>query len=210
MYKSAMVQGNDISFDDDIIISRIRNAILPLDISDGTDQVKREGQRRAAVLMALVKRGEWNVIFTQRPETMPQHPGQISFPGGKVEAGETARAATLREVEEEIGVKAPDITLLGRLPSFDAVSRFRVTPFVGVINPAAKIIPDPHEVADLFETPLNFLMDAQNHVARDIDFDGRVHRLWDMPYTGPDGVYRNIWGMTAMMMYRLYERGFED
>lgn len=194
----------------DPMITKIQKALLPVDILDGTDEVKRDGQRRAAVLMPLVMRKDWQVILTQRPETMPQHPGQISFPGGKVEKGETAQGATLREVEEEIGVPSQDITLLGRLPSFDAVSEFRVTPFIGIIDPGAKIIPDPHEVADVFETPLTFLMDHDNHVARDIDFDGRVHRLWDMPYTGPDGIYRNIWGMTAMMMYRLYQRGFEE
>lgn len=193
----------------DSMIAKVRSALLPLDILDGMDQTRREGQRRAAVIMPLVMRGEWQVILTQRPETMPQHPGQISFPGGKVEAGETARFAALREMEEEIGVKPASVDLIGRLPSFDAVSHFRVTPFIAIIDPKAKIIPDAHEVADVFETPLSFLMDATNHVARDVFFDGRNHRLWDMPYTGDDGIYRNIWGMTAMMMYRLYQRGFE-
>lgn len=198
-----------MAFEKDPTIPQIKDALLPVEISDGADQVKRGGQRRAAVLMPLVMRNDWQVILTQRPETMPQHPGQISFPGGKVETGETARVAVLRETKEEIGINSSAITLLGRLPSFDAVSQFRVTPYVGIIDEAAKIIPDAHEVADVFETPLHFLMNADNHVPRDIDFDGRVHRLWDMPYTGPDGIYRNIWGMTAMMMYRLYQRGFE-
>lgn len=198
-----------MAFEKDPIIAQIKDALLPVEISDGADQVKRGGQRRAAVLMPLVMRRDWHVILTQRPETMPQHPGQISFPGGKIESGETARGAVLRETEEEIGVTSSAVSLIGRLPSFNAVSEFRVTPFVGIVNETAKIVPDPHEVADVFETPLNFLMNANNHVARDIDFDGRVHRLWDMPYTGPDGIYRNIWGMTAMMMYRLYQRGFE-
>lgn len=193
------------------MLEKVRSALLPLEISDGTDQVKRDGQRRAAVLMPLVMRDRaWNVILTQRPETMPHHPGQISFPGGKVEKGETARAAVLRETEEEIGVGAGDIRLLGRLPSFNAVSRFRVTPFIGIVEPRAVIVPDPHEVADVFETPLAFLMDVTNHVPRDIEYNGEPHRLWDMPYTGDDGVYRNIWGMTAMMMFRLYQRAFEE
>ncbi|MGJ8562638.1 MAG: NUDIX hydrolase [Alphaproteobacteria bacterium] len=195
--------------DADHILGKVKSGLLPLDIADRTDHVQREGQRRAAVLMPLVMRGSWQVILTQRPETMPHHPGQISFPGGKVEAGETARGAVLRETEEEIGVKPEAIELLGRLPSFNAVSQFRVTPFIGIVDPDVPILPDPYEVADAFETPLSFLMDAANHTPRDITIDDTPHRLWDMPYTGADGVYRNIWGMTAMMMYRLYERGFK-
>ena len=198
-----------MTFDTDHILDKVKSGLLPLDIADGTDRVQREGQRRAAVLMPLVMRGSWQVILTQRPETMPHHPGQISFPGGKVEAGETARGAVLRETEEEIGVKPEAIKLLGRLPSFNAVSQFRITPFIGIVDPDVPILPDPYEVADAFETPLSFLMDAANHTPRDITIDDTPHRLWDMPYTGADGIYRNIWGMTAMMMYRLYERGFK-
>ncbi len=192
------------------ILEGVKRALLPLEISDGTDQIKRAGQRRAAVLMPLVMRENWQVILTQRPETMPSHPGQISFPGGKVEGEETARAAALRETEEEIGVKHGSIELLGRLPSFNAVSEYRVTPFVGIVSPEAHIIADPVEVADVFETPMSFLMNRENHVPREISFNGESHRLWDMPYQGPDGIHRNIWGMTAMMIYRVFQRGFEN
>ncbi|MEP3892313.1 MAG: CoA pyrophosphatase [Hellea sp.] len=195
-------------FDSDPIISKLLTGLLPVDISDGADELKREGQRGASVLMLLVMRDEWQVILTQRPETMPQHPGQIAFPGGKRETDETALQAALRETEEEVGLKAKDIEMIGRLPSFNAVSEYRVTPFVGIVNADAKIIADPHEVEDVFETPLSFLMNAKNHVARDIFFDGRNHRLYDMPYDSDDGTHRNIWGMTAMMMYRLYQRSY--
>lgn len=195
-------------FDSDPIIAQLLRGLLPVDISDGADELKREGQRGASVLMPLVMRDEWQVILTQRPETMPQHPGQIAFPGGKREKGETALEAALRETEEEVGLKAYHITMIGRLPSFNAVSEYRVTPFVGIVKPDAPIIPDAHEVEDVFETPLSFLMNAKNHVARDIFFDGRNHRLYDMPYDSADGTHRNIWGMTAMMMYRLYQRSY--
>ena len=195
-------------FDSDPIISQLLTGLLPVQISDGADELKREGQREASVLMPLVMRDEWQVILTQRPETMPQHPGQIAFPGGKKETGETALQAALRETEEEVGLKAKDIRMIGRLPSFNAVSEYRVTPFVGVVDSNAKIIADAHEVEDVFETPLSFLMDANNHVARDVFFDGRNHRLYDMPYDSHDGTHRNIWGMTAMMMYRLYQRSY--
>lgn len=195
-------------FDSDPIITQLLTGLLPVNISDGADELKREGQRGASVLMPLVMRSEWQVILTQRPETMPQHPGQIAFPGGKREIGETALEAALRETEEEVGLKAEDITMIGRLPSFNAVSKYRVTPFVGIVKSVATIIPDAHEVEDVFETPLSFLMNAKNHVARDIFFDGRNHRLYDMPYDSADGTHRNIWGMTAMMMYRLYQRSY--
>jgi len=195
-------------FDSDPIIAKLRSGLLPVDISDGTDVTKRKGQRGASVLMPLVMRDEWHVILTQRPETMPQHAGQIAFPGGKREAGETALQAALRETEEEVGLRSDHISVLGRLPSFNTVSEYRVTPFVGVVSSNAAIIADAREVADVFETPLSFLMDEKNHVPRDVFFQGKNHRLYDMPYNSPDGSYRNIWGMTAMMMYRLYQRSF--
>jgi len=189
-------------------IEKIQNALLPVEITGGDDAIKRDGQRRAAVLMPLVMRDEWQVILTQRPESMPSHPGQISFPGGKIEVGESAQQAAYRETWEEIGVTRDKIELLGRLPSFDAVSSYRVTPFVGIVAPNAEFKPDPREVADLFEIPLTFLMNPDNHVPRDVFFDGREHRLYDMPYDEPSGVHRNLWGMTAMMIYRVYQRSF--
>lgn len=189
-------------------VQKIRSALLPVDITGDDDAIQREGQRRAAVLMPLVLRDSWQVILTQRPETMPSHPGQISFPGGKIEAGETAQNAAFRETWEEIGLTRDKIELIGRLPSFNAVSEYRVTPYVGIIEPSAELKPDPREVADIFEIPLSFLMDPKNHKPRDIFFDGREHRLYDMPYDEPSGVHRNLWGMTAMMIYRVYQRTF--
>jgi len=189
------------------VISALSDVLLPVEITDGSDAVKREGQRVAAVLALLVERSNgWHVVLTQRPETMPSHPGQISFPGGKREPNETVEDAAIRETDEEIGVGFSDITLIGRLSSFDAVSSYRVTPFVGVLRPGAVMRANPGEVEDIFEVPMSFLMNPASHKPREVFFDGRDHRLIDMPYDGPDRVHRNIWGMTAMMIYRIYER----
>jgi 8-oxo-dGTP pyrophosphatase MutT (NUDIX family) len=193
----------------DATLDKVRNALLPLKISDGADQVKRNGQRKAAVLFPLVMRDDWQVILTQRPETMPSHAGQIAFPGGKAEVGESIAQTALRETEEEIGVGAEDIELLGRLPSFNAVSEYRITPFVGIVSSTAEITPDPREVESAFEVPFNFLMNPDNHKRREVFFDGQDHVLFDMPYEEADGRHRNIWGMTAMTIYRLWQRGFE-
>lgn len=195
----------------DDMIKRIRAALLPVEILDGTNEIKRDGQRKAAILMPLVLRdGFWHIILTQRPETMPSHPGQIAFPGGKAEADETIAQTALRETKEEIGVGAEAIELIGRLPSFNAVSQYRVTPFVGVVSPEAVVSPDPREVESVFEVPMSFLMNPKNHIRREVFFDGRDHVLFDMPYNEPDGRHRNIWGMTAMTIYRLWQGGFDD
>lgn len=185
----------------------LREALLPLEITDNSDRARRDGQRVAAVLGLLVKRASgWHMVLTQRPETMPSHPGQISFPGGKRENDETVEQAALRETQEEIGVGASAINLIGRLSSFDAVSSYRVSPFIGILDPHAEMIANPGEVEDIFEVPMAFLMDEANHKPRDVFFDGRDHRLIDMPYDDLQGKHRNIWGMTAMMIYRLYQR----
>ncbi len=191
----------------DPTLKRIYSAILPVEITDGCDAIEKEGQVPAAVLMPLVRRGNWQVILTQRPQTMPTHAGQISFPGGRMNEGEAAVQAALRETQEEIGISPTDITLMGRLPSFNAAYSFRITPFIGIVNPSAEIKPDPREVDDVFEVPLDFLMNTDNHVERQASFRDKNFTLIDMPYDD-NGTHRNIWGMTAMIMYNLWQRGF--
>ena len=196
----------------DPIIQRITQTTLSLETLNGEDEIEREKQRVATVLMPLVKRNkEWRMILTQRPDTMPSHPGQIAFPGGKREFGETTLNAALRETEEEIGVMRQDITVISRLPSFNIkVSNFRVTPFIAIINEKVPIIPEENEVADVFEVPFGFLMDGKNYEHKQREYMGKKYDVVYMPYTCENNIYRNIWGVTANTIYHLYQRAFEN
>ena len=190
----------------DPLIQNIRAVLQPVDMCDDSHLAKREGQRQASVLMPLVQREKWYVLLTRRPMHMPTHPGQISFPGGRTETGETPCQGALRETHEEIGVAAKNVHLLGRLPSFNAVSDFRVTPFVGILNSDAQITPCDSEVEEIIEIPFSYFMNPANHVERRIEFEGVEHILYDMPWPNEDEPTWHIWGMTAMIMYRLYQR----
>lgn len=190
------------------LAERIRRVTLPLEISDDCHLPKIAAQRPASVVIPFVMRqGEWRVVLTKRPDYLPTHAGQISFPGGRTEEGETPMQGALREVFEEIGVKGDSVTLLGRLPSFNAVTEYRVTPFVGILAQNAQIIPCENEVAAVYELPLSFFMNPDNHKARVLNWDGQDHIVYDMPWPNAENPDVFVWGMTAMMLYRLYERG---
>lgn len=155
----------------------------------------------AAVLVPLVLRDEGiTVLFTQRTEQMAKHPGQISFPGGHVDAADAdAEATALRETEEEVGLSRDHIDLIGRLDTYVIRTGFKVTPVVGIVRPPFKIDPDSYEVDDVFEVPLSFLMDPANHERHSRIFEGHNREFYAMPY---DGYY--IWGATAGMIVNLH------
>ena len=154
----------------------------------------------AAVLVPLVNRGgRLQLLFTQRTAHLDDHAGQISFPGGRVEAGDASREETaLRETEEEIGLARGAIDLLGRLPEYEIPSGFRITPVVGWIEPPFELKPDPFEVAGVFEAPLEHFLDAAGYQRREYRFRGRHRHYLAIPYEG-----RYIWGATAAMLYTL-------
>lgn len=154
----------------------------------------------AAVLVPLVNRaGRVQVLLTRRSAHLDDHAGQISFPGGRVEAGDASREETaLRESEEEIGLARGAVTLLGRLPDYEMPSGFRITPVVGWIEGPFALRPDPFEVAEIFEAPLEHFLEPERYLRREYRFRGRHRHYLAIPYEG-----RYIWGATAGMLYGL-------
>jgi 8-oxo-dGTP pyrophosphatase MutT (NUDIX family) len=160
--------------------------------------------RPAAVLVPIVLRPEPTVLLTQRPEDMPSHPGQISFPGGKVEAhDESALACALREACEEIGLAPMFVEPLGYLDSYRTGSGFQITPVVALVRTGFDLTLDAREVTEVFEVPLSFLMDEANHQRASRPWRGRERYFYAMPYQG-----RYIWGATAGMLKNMQQRLF--
>jgi 8-oxo-dGTP pyrophosphatase MutT (NUDIX family) len=159
-------------------------------------------QTPAAVLIAAVPRQEITLLFTQRTEHLPAHPGQIAFPGGKVEASDAdALATALREAHEEIGLD-PDLGVpLGLLDNYRRGTGFRITPVVALVDPGFALELNRDEVADAFEVPLRFLMDRGNHQVHVRTIAGRERRFYAMPYEE-----RFIWGATAGILRNMHER----
>ncbi len=157
----------------------------------------------AAVLVPIVLRQNGQtVLLTQRTAHLRDHAGQISFPGGRVEADDLSPTHTaLRETEEEIGLARERIEIVGFLPEYRTGTGFRVTPVVALVRPPFDLQPDPFEVAEIFEVPLAFLLDPANHQRHSLHYRGALRNYFAMPY----GDYF-IWGATAGMIRSLSER----
>ena len=170
---------------------------------DGNPGMAPAGAMRpAAVLVPLVERpGGLSVLLTQRTAHLHDHAGQISFPGGRVDAGDAdAVAAALRETEEEIGLARRHVEIVGRLDTYQTRTAYEVTPVVGYVRPPFDLVPDTFEVADIFEVPLDFVLDPRNRERRSRQFQGTQRHFWAMPYGE-----RFIWGATAGMLVNLAE-----
>ena len=172
-----------------------------LNLSDGFRLPGREGvTTAAAVLVPLINRvGGLTVLLTQRSADLPDHAGQISFPGGRVEPEDAdVGIAALRETEEEVGLPRARVALLGHLADYETVTGYRVTPVVGWVEPPFAITADPVEVADVFEVPLAFLMDPANQQKQFRMIGERRRDFWAISYGE-----RYIWGATAAMLLML-------
>ena len=156
----------------------------------------------AAVLVPVVDRSEPTVILTERPLTMRKHPGQISFPGGRIDPDDDGPvAAALREAEEEIGLPQSQVEVIGIADRYRTITGFEVTPVVGVLPAGLDLRPHPGEVADMFEAPLRFLLDPARHSVRTAHYRGRERCYYEIMLDE-----RRIWGATAAMIVNLSRR----
>ncbi|MEM1314963.1 MAG: CoA pyrophosphatase [Pseudomonadota bacterium] len=159
--------------------------------------------REAAVLCPVVDRGDGlRVILTRRADHLRQHAGQVAFPGGRMDPGDASLLhAALREAREEIGLGADEVEVLGEIDGHETVTGYSVSPFVALVNPRFAPAPDASEVAEVFEPPLEFLMNPANHRKDFRIVKGVKRTFYAMPWEG-----RYIWGATARMLVGLSER----
>jgi 8-oxo-dGTP pyrophosphatase MutT (NUDIX family) len=166
------------------------------------DLAAMETPRPAAVLVPIVVRDQLMVLFTERTATLSKHAGQISFPGGRVDAEDATPTETaLREAEEEIGLDRGRVEPIGFLDGYRTGTGFSITPVVALILPPFSLQLAEAEVADAFEVPLAFLMDPANHQTQTREWRGLMRSFWAIPYGE-----RYIWGATAGMLKNLHER----
>lgn len=155
----------------------------------------------AAVLIAVTDRAEPGVILTVRREHMRTHAGQVAFPGGRLDPGEDAKQAALREAHEELLLDPGAVELIGAIEPYRTVTSYVVTPVIGVVSPDLPLTPHEHEVADWFEAPLEFLLEPSNHHQRSALFQGQTRHYYEIVWND-----RRVWGATAAMIINLSRR----
>jgi 8-oxo-dGTP pyrophosphatase MutT (NUDIX family) len=156
---------------------------------------------RAAVLIGVTDRPEPGVILTVRREHMRTHAGQVAFPGGRIDPGEDAIGAALREAWEELGLDPEAAEIVGGLDSYRTVTSYLVTPVLAVVRPDQPLSPHEPEVADWFEAPLAFILDPVNQQRKTALFQGRERHYYEIMWND-----RRIWGATAAMIVNLSRR----
>ncbi len=162
--------------------------------------------RPAAVLIGVTDRPEPGVILTHRPLEMRDHAGQVAFPGGKIDPGEDAIAAALREAHEELAIHPQHVRVIGATDRFVTGTGFEITPVLGFLPPNLSIAPNPMEVSDWFEAPLRHVFDPANHIEKEAIFASGMRRYIEIDWNG-----HRIWGITAAIIANLSRRlAWED
>lgn len=176
------------------------------DLNPGLTRPMRE-LRPAAVLIPVVARPEGaTVLLTRRADSLSSHTGQIAFPGGRLDAGETALQAALREAREEVALVSEAVEVLGLGDPYESGSGFLITPVIGWLSAPPAVTPSPDEVAEVFEAPWDFLMDVANHRRDFLEPEPGLRRwFWAMPWED-----RYIWGVTAGILRALRDRLYGD
>lgn len=156
----------------------------------------------AAVLVAVTERADQpGMLLLHRPSSMRSHPGQIAFPGGKIDAGESAIDAALREAHEELGIEARDVRVIGTSDVYKTHSGFEITPVLAMVPPDLKIIPNPAEVAQWFEAPVAHVLDPANHEQQLVEWEDTMRAYYQIDWQG-----HQIWGVTAALIVNLSRR----
>jgi 8-oxo-dGTP pyrophosphatase MutT (NUDIX family) len=156
----------------------------------------------AAVLMPIVARNGPTVLFTERSPNLTRHAGQVSFPGGRVQADDASLVETaLRETREETGIASEFVTVAGFLDAYETGTGYAVLPVVGLLSEGFALAPDTNEVSEVFEVPLEFLLDARNRQMHQMQWKGRLRSYYAFRYNG-----HYIWGATAAMLVNFSER----
>ena len=186
-----------------LIVSRLSNFPQTRSSGSANDLDTMEPGMRvedAAVLIPIVTRGHPQVLLTQRTDHLARHPGQIAFPGGRVDAQDYGPvAAALREAQEEVGLNPALVETIGAMPRFITGTGYSIVPIVALVAPNYELEINAHEVVEAFEVPLDVLMDPAQHARKEAEFRGRARSYYEIIY----GRYR-IWGVTAGIIVELY------
>lgn len=185
--------------------ARLRAAIAapsPAEASrDDLDRHEQGDTKPAAVLVPVIDRPTPTLLLTQRAGDMRTHAGQVAFPGGRIDKGETPQQAALREAEEELGIPRTTPSPLGFIDSYRTGTDFFVAPLIAILPPDLPITPQPDEVADWFEAPLDHLINPDHHLRESVEWKGRLRHYWRIDFED-----RKIWGATAGMIVNLSHR----
>jgi len=176
---------------DDAALGRLRSIL----VARAAIEINAPQHRRACVLVPLIRNAHgWSLLFTRRSENLASHSGQIAFPGGSVEGDESLEAAAIRETEEEVGIPSTSVELIGRLDDLITHSGFLVAPFVGVIHEPPAYVMQEAEVVEIFEVPLEALLDVRNPEVRYVPFRSKMFPAYFYRYEAYE-----IWGLTGRM-----------